>query len=76
MLSDQIRCKQTGAQLKNKSLLVTRPSEPSDILWENTDVFGAALYLRRAISLSCMLAIFAIGAGLQVTFEQVRTSHG
>jgi hypothetical protein len=53
-------------------LQVTRPSEPSDILWENTDTFGLALYMRRALSMVCMCAIFAVGAGLQVTFEQVK----
>ena len=51
---------------------MTRPSEPSDILWENTDTFGLSLYMRRALSMVCMCGIFAVGAGLQVTFEQVK----
>jgi len=65
----KVFCQRTAPAFKGHRISVERPPEPSDMLWENTDVYGVSVTLRRAASALIICGILLVGFRLQTLIE-------
>ena len=59
-------------QFHGRNIVVERAPEPSDIIWENTSVYGKEQTIRVAISTLVTALVLGLGAGIQLILEYVK----